>query len=113
MFPFPPKPSAYNATDMSLPITPLKPSLSLSTFPAESRGNEQWQAKIQRAEDREDTERKREQARRNRGDKVTRRAFGANAGGAWERWEEAGEESGEEDDDDDGVVGAISMPGRP
>lgn len=40
-----------------------------------------------------------------RGDEGRRRAFGANGGGAWERFEEnwEGEEGGE--DDDDGVVG--------
>jgi hypothetical protein len=40
-----------------------------------------------------------------------RRVFGANGGGAWERWEEDcdGKDGGE--DDDDGVLGVISMPG--
>jgi hypothetical protein len=98
----------------TLPITSpsSKPSPPLSSFPAEIKSSQQWQAKIYRLEDQEDAERRGKQARRNRREYRAerrpntgeRRQFGTNGGGAWELWEEwDGEDEGE--DDDDGVVG--------
>jgi hypothetical protein len=97
----------------TLPITSpsSKPSPPLSSFPAEIKSSQQWQAKIYRLEDQEDAERRGKQVRRNRREYRAerrpntgeRRQFGANGGGAWELWEEwDGEDEGE--DDDDGVV---------
>jgi hypothetical protein len=75
----------------SLPLKLERLSPPLANYPAEIKSSQQWQAKIHRLEDREETERKTKQGRRNGGDNGTeRRVSGANCRGAWELWQEGG-----------------------